>query len=433
MQHAAGAALHDERDAEQGTHLAQHRIDDDPSRFLAVERQRTTLRQDPSGESLAGRDRYADGLLLDAVRGADRQVTALVGQQHGGVVDAEDLAQPPGELGEEIVETQVGQRRLGHAVKVAGPGGYLPLHRRLLELPLRPLAIADIRHAAADEDPLVVRESHPPDLACHVGPVGAPVHPFEHRRPSRDRLADELAGRLRRAPAIRLDRRAQVDRAAFKQPLPRKLEQLRGVLVDLVKAPSVHVEHDDRLRRVLHQRAVASLTGAELLIGVPPLRDVLGGAEDRDRPSAAVEYGLADPDHGSLLTVGSDDPKLVRRGDSLLERAPATLRHAVAIIGMDDAGEGLERRLDRPRLKSEEPVQPVGPPHRVGLEVPSPRAESGDALRLRVQRGDLSFVLLQRRRHVRGARLALGQGVSLGLGLPKPPRIGPNCPPAART
>src|SRR3954451_2169821 len=108
MQHAAPTALHDERDAEQGTHVAQDRVYDDPSWFLAVERQRSALRHHPSGESLARRDRYADGRLLDAVRRADGQVTAFVGQQHGRVVDAENVAEAPGQLREEVVEPQVG-------------------------------------------------------------------------------------------------------------------------------------------------------------------------------------------------------------------------------------------------------------------------------------------------------------------------------------
>src|SRR5438094_756320 len=59
-------------------------------------------------------DPLADSLLQAARRGGDQLTTRAVQQQHRGGIGIQDLPHPAQQRGEEVVGTQMGQRRIGN-------------------------------------------------------------------------------------------------------------------------------------------------------------------------------------------------------------------------------------------------------------------------------------------------------------------------------
>jgi hypothetical protein len=113
-------SLHDEENAEQrlDSLLPQDRVEHRPVADV-VEDQRPLLGGDAAGEPRA--DRNPDALLyllLDAERSArDQLVRVLVEQQDRAGVDIEDLARPPEQRAEQIVQAQVRERGVGDGLQ----------------------------------------------------------------------------------------------------------------------------------------------------------------------------------------------------------------------------------------------------------------------------------------------------------------------------
>ena len=160
---------------------------------------------------------------------------------------------------------------------------------------LAALALRDVGDAAADQAPARRRQPNEPHLAGYVVPMRVAVQPFEARRLTRERAIDVAPGDAEGWRAVGLVRRADPFRSGRKQFLARHLEESHGVVVALDEVPGVHVEHDDRLRRVLDQRPIARLAFADRCLGELAIRRV-AQADDVDR--APVESHLAHADLG---------------------------------------------------------------------------------------------------------------------------------------
>ena len=120
VQDAEHAALDEQRDAEQRADalLAQDRVDD----LVVVEvedRDRPALGGDAAGEALADRDAHALlDLLLDALGGAsDERAALVVEHEDRRGVGAEDVADAQQQLRQQLVDGEVGERRVGDALQ----------------------------------------------------------------------------------------------------------------------------------------------------------------------------------------------------------------------------------------------------------------------------------------------------------------------------
>jgi hypothetical protein len=119
-------SLDDQRNAEQRPDvlLAHQGVDDGDRRVVEVrDHDRLPRGGDPAGESAAnGKPEPSLDLLLEALGRPRRQRPPVVlDQQHRSRVRPEDVGDPLEQLSEEIVQVQVGERRLRDALNVLQP------------------------------------------------------------------------------------------------------------------------------------------------------------------------------------------------------------------------------------------------------------------------------------------------------------------------
>lgn len=86
------------------------------------------VRRDSASETLPDRDpRSLANLLLQTPRGRGHQILrGRVEQEHGRRVDTEQLPYPVEQLGQEALDTEMGQRCVGQRLDPAQPLGRAP-------------------------------------------------------------------------------------------------------------------------------------------------------------------------------------------------------------------------------------------------------------------------------------------------------------------
>ena len=157
------------------------------------------------------------------------------------------------------------------------------------------LAFGDVDDAAANETPARGRQADEADFAGNVVPECVAVQPFETRRVAGERTIDVATGDAERRRAILLQRGTDLFRTHGQQFIARHLEKAHGVFVALDEPAGIHVEHDDGLRRVLDQGAIAGFALANRRFR----RLACGGfTHADDEELAAVEPHLAHADFG---------------------------------------------------------------------------------------------------------------------------------------
>jgi hypothetical protein len=114
--------------------------------------------------------------------------------------------------------------------------------------------VGDLQDAAAHQPLIGRRQPQQRDLTRHVAAVGAPMEPLEPGPRPGQRPGDVLLRSCLRRPPVRLHRRADLNRSHAEQRGTVHPEQLLGRGVDRHEPAQVHIEDDDRVRRVLDQR-----------------------------------------------------------------------------------------------------------------------------------------------------------------------------------
>ena len=117
------------------------------------------------------------------------------------------------------------------------------------------------------------------------------MQPFEHGTPAFERAVDIAALHAERLQAVGLILRRDRRGPYLQQRFARQLEELRCVLIGIDETILIDVEHDDRLRSVLDERAVARFALAQRLLVLPPFGDV---ADAQDEEMLVAEHGFAD-------------------------------------------------------------------------------------------------------------------------------------------
>ncbi|KAJ8133834.1 hypothetical protein OY671_012952, partial [Metschnikowia pulcherrima] len=107
--------------------------------------------------------------------------------------------------------------------------------------PFSPLAIRNIRDTAADQA-MAAGHAHQPHFADQVLAERVTVHPFHHQWLAIQGTLDVFAGAFSGRTAVRLQRRAQVDRPHSKQALPVQSEEPFRIFIDVDKALGVNIK-----------------------------------------------------------------------------------------------------------------------------------------------------------------------------------------------
>ena len=205
VDHPDGLPLEDQGDAEE---RAETLLPEDRARVLdagqVLEEHRLPLGGDAPGDAAAHRDADAvRDLLLQPMGRPDGELSTVLGEQedHDGV-GRERLADPVDQLAEQVVELEVGERRVGHALEVPEPPGIrldLGPHRLLARRqPLGPLlGRAEDAGERADHQRLQHEGAEGTRVRRRVRPAASRACP--PRRPARWRASRGRGPRTRRS------------------------------------------------------------------------------------------------------------------------------------------------------------------------------------------------------------------------------------------
>src|SRR5690606_33745863 len=135
----------------------------------------------------------------------------------------------------------------------------------------------------------------------------------------------------------------------------------------------------DRIVGRLHDRGETSREGVRVLVGAEPgffpalaRGDVAADAGHLRRPTRLVVLHTAVGLEPLNRTVRTIDAVLDAVGDAVFQRSPQRSEYALAIVGMNVAGEIGEGASEAPGLESVAALQEFGPPHLPRPQIPFP-------------------------------------------------------------
>jgi hypothetical protein len=167
---------------------------------------------------------------------------------------------------------------------------------------------AVVEDAGSEQALLRRRQANEAHLAGNLLALPVAVQPFEDGPRAAQRALDVARVQAHRRQPVALELRAQRFGADAQQLLARQLEELDGVVVDLDEDVAVDVEHDDRLGRVLDERAIARLALAQRLLVLKALRDVAHAEhEAHARADAGAADGDLDGQHAAAAALCLDE------------------------------------------------------------------------------------------------------------------------------
>ena len=197
------------------------------------------------------------------------------------------------------------------------------------------LALGDVEDARTDQGPAAVGQGDQRHLAGDELPRDVHVDPLERGLGPFQGLADPVATRLERRPAVRLVGGGELEQPPLQQLLPGEARESDGLLVHVHEAVALGIEHHDGVGRVLDEGSVPLLARSQLRLAVR--QGALRGLGIRARPLfAREELGVVDgdgrlvgePDEDALVVIGEGARSLVDREDQALDTSGDRDGHA---------------------------------------------------------------------------------------------------------